>query len=156
MRTRAPCARCCVEPPPSWVLLSTNNLKVCDVLELDYSVRKQIGDENSEAMPWKEKNWIYATMPIGNPYVEQAEQYFIANEIKVARNSTSFSLIQLPWHEKLGCGRIPAPGPRHSAVNSGKGAKGTEKPNDNILMRNLKCYLFHNPETPTRHMYISG
>ena len=69
-----------------------NNLKVCDVLELDYSVRKQIGDENSDAMPWKEKNWIYATMPIGNPYVEQAEQYFIANEIKVARNSKSFSL----------------------------------------------------------------
>ena len=75
-----------------------------------------------------------------------------------SENSKSFSLgcMQLSWHGKLSYGRIPAPCPRHSAVNSGKGAKGTEKPKDNILIKNLKCYLFHYSETPTRHMYILG
>ena len=57
-------------------------------------MRQQISDENSDPMPWKEKARIYATMPIRkveafdeinddwNAYIEQVEQYLIANEIK--------------------------------------------------------------------------
>ena len=70
----------------------------CTIARYSYSVKQQIGDENSDPMQWKEKAWNCATMPIGkidafdeikdhwNAYNEQVHQYFIANEINEEKN----------------------------------------------------------------------
>ena len=63
-------------------------------------MRQQIGDENSDPMPWKEKARNCATMPMGkidafdeinhhwDAYIEQVYQYFIANEINEEKSSS--------------------------------------------------------------------